>query len=606
MQSGGKSLIGALKVRTSLILVLVFFFFMLISGALLGVLSLKLSNDALREITADDESIRLLDESAGHYREVQVLMGRALSNIIINSDLANSAILSDWSTGADTAANGVLLSEGAAKLVALAETRLGQAHESLDRFSTAAREHLGGNTQVDLVGPAIESFKRLLDQELPPVLVALKAGQIEQYEKLQSEKVEPAELHFEQAAQALRQSQQAFTDQAMVDEAAHLRLVVLIVGVSMVVALLFAVAAYLFLQRVVLRPLRAAGRHFDRIAAGDLTEAIHVPSRNEIGVLYLAMQRMQESLVRMVATVRGGVGEIRLGAQEIFAGNTDLSSRTEQQAASLQQTAASMEQLASTVRQNSDNAAQADQLAKTAVDVAQRGGAAVTSVAETMAGITESSGKMSEIVSVIDGIAFQTNILALNAAVEAARAGEQGKGFAVVAGEVRSLAQRSSQAAKEIKGLIDDSVIRVRQGSERVQDAGRIMGEIVQSVQGVTAIMNEISLASREQADGISQINTAVNDMDHVVQQNAALVQEATSAAGSLQDQAEHLSTAVAAFHLNEGGPVIDVQGGQLGYTPRAGHPALALANDPHAAPSASCPPGGRLSSWGGPAMKRA
>ncbi len=194
-----------------------------------------------------------------------------------------------------------------------------------------------------------------------------------------------------------------------------------------------------------------------------------------------------------------------------------------------------------------------------------------------MTGITQSSGKIAEIVSVIDGIAFQTNILALNAAVEAARAGEQGKGFAVVAGEVRSLAQRSSQAAKEIKGLIDDSVVRVREGSERVQDAGRIMGEIVQSVQGVTAIMNEISSASREQADGISQINAAVTDMDHVVQQNAALVQEAASAAGSLQDQAEHLGTAVAAFRLQEGGPVIDVQGGQLGYTPRAGYPALAL-----------------------------
>src|SRR5690606_9522348 len=180
---------------------------------------------------------------------------------------------------------------------------------------------------------------------------------------------------------------------------------------------------------------------------------------------------------------------------------------------------------------NSDHAAQADQLARTAAEVAVRGGAAVGSVAQTMSGITESSGKIADIVGVIDAIAFQTNILALNAAVEAARAGEQGKGFAVVAGEVRSLAQRSSQAAKEIKALIDDSVGRVREGSERVQDAGRIMTEIVQSVQGVTAILNEISAASREQADGISQINTAVSDMDHVVQQNAALVQEAASAA---------------------------------------------------------------------------
>ena len=576
MQSGGKSLIGALKVRTSLILVLVFFFFMLISGALLGVLSLKMNNDALQEISADDEAVSLLDESVDRYRTIQVLMGRTLGSIVVNSDLANSAILSEWATdGQSGGANG--LSDSSRALISLVEQRLVQARESLGRFRTVAEAHMTDGEQGRQIEQIIQIYTQLLDKELPSVLEQLKAGNIEQYETLQSGSVEPVERKFEQAVQALKQHQQDLTDQAVADEAAHLRLVILIVGVSMGVALLFAVAAYLFLQRVVLRPLRLAGRHFDRIAAGDLTEAIQVPSSNEIGVLYLAMQRMQESLVRMVSTVRNGVGEIRLGSQEIFAGNTDLSGRTEQQAASLQQTAASMEQLASTVRQNSDHAAQADQLAKKAADVAQRGGVAVTSVAETMTGITQSSSKIAEIVSVIDGIAFQTNILALNAAVEAARAGEQGKGFAVVAGEVRSLAQRSSQAAKEIKGLIDDSVVRVREGSERVQDAGRIMGEIVQSVQGVTAIMNEISSASREQADGISQINSAVNDMDHVVQQNAALVQEAASAAGSLQEQAEHLSEAVAAFRLQEGGQVIDVQGGQLGYTPRAGQPALAL-----------------------------
>ncbi|MDY0310373.1 MAG: methyl-accepting chemotaxis protein, partial [Castellaniella sp.] len=570
MLSGGKSFIGALKVRTSLVLVLVFFFFMLIAGALLGVLSLKMNNDSLRGIIADYETVRLLDESVVHYRDAQVLSGRALSSIVVNSDLVNSAILSEWAADGQQAGASTL-SEGAKALIAASESHLDKARELFGQFRSAAQEYMTEGGQAGLIEPVVQRYTQLLDKDLPSALAQLKAGHIEQYDALLSGQLGPQEQQFEQAVQALTQQQQAVTAQAVADEAAHLRLVILIVSVSMVVALLFSMAAYLFLQRVVLRPLRVAGRHFDRIAAGDLTEPIEVPSRNEIGVLYLAMQRMQESLVRMVATVRNGVGEIRVGAQEIFAGNTDLSSRTEQQAASLQQTAASMEQLASTVRQNSDHAAQADQLAKTAADVAQRGGVAVSSVAETMTGITQSSGKIAEIVNVIDGIAFQTNILALNAAVEAARAGEQGKGFAVVAGEVRSLAQRSSQAAREIKDLIDDSVERVREGSARVQDAGRIMDEIVQSVQGVTAIMDEISSASREQADGISQINSAVNDMDNVVQQNAALVQEAASAAGSLQDQAEHLSAAVAAFRLQEGGQVIDAQGGALGYTPRAG-----------------------------------
>ena len=578
MQSGGKSLLGALKVRTSLILVLVFFFVMLISGALLGVLSLKMNNDSLRDIVADNASVSQLNESVNGYREVQILMGRALSNIVINSDLANAAIQSQWnSTDDDPGATEVVLTDDAKRLISLAGARRILAQDAILRFQEVAQENTSDPDLRKLIDQVAQSSAVLLDEALPPVLDALEAGRIDEYEKLQSSQVTPAERQFDMVAQVYKQQQTEMTEQAVAAEALHLQRVIIIVGVSMGVALLFAIAAYLFLQRVVLQPLRQAGRHFDRIAAGDLTEPIHVPSRNEIGVLYLAMQRMQDSLVRMVSSVRNGVGEIRLGAQEIFAGNTDLSSRTEQQAASLQQTAASMEQLSSTVRQNSDNAAQADQLAKQAADVAQRGGAAVSSVAQTMSGITDSSSKISEIVSVIDGIAFQTNILALNAAVEAARAGEQGKGFAVVAGEVRSLAQRSAQAAKEIKGLIDDSVVRVREGSARVEDAGRIMSDIVQSVQGVTAILNEISSASREQADGISQINTAVSDMDHVVQQNAALVQEAASAAGSLQDQAEHLSTAVAAFRLQTGGAVIDVEAGQLGYTPSAGQPALAL-----------------------------
>ncbi|MFY4405877.1 methyl-accepting chemotaxis protein [Achromobacter dolens] len=335
----------------------------------------------------------------------------------------------------------------------------------------------------------------------------------------------------------------------------YLALVLVILAVSL--------GAFLFMNRVVLRPLRAVGESFDRIAGGDLTTRVEVQSTNEIGALMAAVKRMQESLARTVSTVRRGVDEINVGSREISAGNTDLSSRTEEQAASLEETAASMEELASTVKQNADNARQANQLAASASDVAERGGSAVAEVVNTMQGISASSRKISEIVSVIDGIAFQTNILALNAAVEAARAGEQGKGFAVVAGEVRSLAQRSAQAAKEIKGLIEDSVSKVGAGSQQVERAGATMQEIVASVKRVTDIMGEISAASEEQSSGIDQVNRAVSQMDEVTQQNAALVEEAAAAAGSLQEQAQRLAEAVAVFKINAG-DVIEVPARQL------------------------------------------
>ncbi|OZI18425.1 methyl-accepting chemotaxis protein [Bordetella genomosp. 9] len=333
--------------------------------------------------------------------------------------------------------------------------------------------------------------------------------------------------------------------------------------VMVIFALLLTVACWLVLSRLVLRPLREAGQHFDKIAAGDLSQHVEVRSTNEIGLLYSAVRRMQESLTRTVSAVRRGVDEINVGSREISAGNTDLSSRTEQQAASLEETAASMEELASTVKQNAENARQANQLAASASDVAERGGSAVAEVVNTMQEISGSSRKISEIVSVIDGIAFQTNILALNAAVEAARAGEQGKGFAVVAGEVRSLAQRSAQAAKEIKSLIEDSVTKVGAGSQQVERAGATMQEIVASVKRVTDIMGEISAASEEQSSGIDQVNRAVSQMDEVTQQNAALVEEAAAAAGSLQEQAQRLAEAVSVFRINEG-QVIDVPAQQL------------------------------------------
>lgn len=287
-----------------------------------------------------------------------------------------------------------------------------------------------------------------------------------------------------------------------------------------------------------------------RIAAGDLTVAIDTKPNDTTSLLF-AMKAMRDSLVKIVGQVRSGTDTISTASGQIAAGNLDLSSRTEEQASSLEETASSMEELTSTVKQNADNARQANQLAQSASEVAMKGGDVVGQVVNTMESITNSSKKIVDIIGVIDGIAFQTNILALNAAVEAARAGEQGRGFAVVASEVRSLAQRSASAAKEIKSLISDSVEKVEEGSMLVEQAGTTMHEIVDSVKRVTDIMVEITEASREQSSGIDQINNAISQMDQVTQQNAALVEEAAAAAESLQDQSRNLVQVVGIFKLD-------------------------------------------------------
>jgi methyl-accepting chemotaxis protein-1 (serine sensor receptor) len=303
-------------------------------------------------------------------------------------------------------------------------------------------------------------------------------------------------------------------------------------------------------SRTITRPIREAVQVATVVAGGDLTSRIEVRSRDEIGQLMQALRTMNESLSNVVGDVRRGTDIIASASSQIAAGSQDLSSRTEEQASSLEQTAASMEELTSTVRQNADNALQANQLAVQASAVAVRGGDVVHQVVETMDSISSSSRRIVDIIGVIDGIAFQTNILALNAAVEAARAGEQGRGFSVVASEVRGLAQRSATAAREIKGLIEDSVARIDAGGTLVTEAGRTMEEIMQSVRRVTDIMGAISAASQEQTAGIDQINQAVTQMDEVTQQNAALVEQASAAAQSLQAQAGHLVRAVSIFTL--------------------------------------------------------
>lgn len=324
-----------------------------------------------------------------------------------------------------------------------------------------------------------------------------------------------------------------------------------LIGAGLLAALL-SIGAGVWVVKGVTKPLREAVSFANAVAKGDLTHSIDTSGADEIAELKRAMSGMEGSLASLVIRVRQGSEGVATASAEIASGNADLSARTESQASALEQTAASMEELGSTVQQNADNAREANQLAIQASDVAARGGAVVGQVVETMKGINESSKKIADIISVIDGIAFQTNILALNAAVEAARAGEQGRGFAVVAAEVRSLAGRSAEAAREIKGLISASVERVEHGTVLVDKAGSTMQEVVSSIQRVTSIMGEISNSSQEQSVGMAQVGEAITSLDQTTQQNAALVEQMAAAAESLKGQANDLVLAVSVFHVKD------------------------------------------------------
>jgi methyl-accepting chemotaxis protein len=355
-------------------------------------------------------------------------------------------------------------------------------------------------------------------------------------------------------------------------------------------ALVSGIASAWTIRRSLLRRLGGqpdyAAAIVTSIAAGDLAVSIVTKTDDRTSLLF-AMKGMRDSLVDIVAQVRAGTETIALASTEIAAGNMDLSARTERQAGTLEETASAMEELTGTVRQNADNARQANMLAESASEVAVRGGAVVAQVVETMASINESSKRIVDIIGVIDGIAFQTNILALNAAVEAARAGEQGRGFAVVATEVRSLAQRSASAASEIKGLIGSSVARVEAGARLVDEAGTTMEEIVNSVKRVTDIMSEISHASQEQSTGIESVNRAVGEMDQATQQNAALVEQATSAAASLQNEAENLASLVGVFKLDGSRAPVVMPPPRVAVQPATRPPAKALVPRPIARPPA-------------------
>jgi methyl-accepting chemotaxis protein len=434
--------------------------------------------------------------------------------------------------------------------------------------------------------------------EVRKQVFALRDGgqSLQQVSDLVERNMKPALLAYDTKVAELAARQTRLFNQAKdrVDQTvASSRTILVAVGSAALVV--GAVLAY-FLSRSITDPLREAVEVARAVAAGDLSRKVEVHSRDETGQLMEALKSMTDNLNRIVARVRAGTDTIATASAEIAAGNQDLSARTEQQAGALEETASSMEELTGTVQQNAENAHQGNQLAVCASEIAIKGGSVVSQVVETMSAINDSAHKIEDIISVIDGIAFQTNILALNAAVEAARAGEQGRGFAVVASEVRSLAQRSAAAAKEIKTLIDDSVEKVEAGSRLVNQAGATIQEVVGSVQRVTGIMSQIASASKEQSDGIEQVNQAIGQMDQVTQQNAALVEEASAAAASMREQAASLAEAVSIFKID--GLAVQAVAAPARAVAVPARPRLELARQQQATPARRAPTTAGEDSW--------
>ena len=435
----------------------------------------------------------------------------------------------------------------AKKVLIRAQELLAGAKKSWSAFQETPKD---GVDQA-IIDDVTARFNTLLHDGVEPEFAAAQAGDIAGYHAIADTKISPMFVAYDQAANVVLKRRQEHAEALQDSSDAQISLMSgLIIGVT-VLALVLVVLIRFALRGLIVQPISDAIGHFERIAEGDLAHRVRPLGSNEIGRLFAGIDKMQEAMISMVKAIHTGTESIDVGAREISIGNTDLSQRTEEQASSLQQTASSMEQLTGTVRQNTENARQASQLAVNASDIAMRGGQVVSEVVTTMQDIATSSNKVVDIIGVIEGIAFQTNILALNAAVEAARAGEQGRGFAVVAGEVRSLAQRSAAAAKEIKALIGDSADKVASGSELVGRAGSTMDEIVQAVRRVTDIMGEISAASEEQSTGIEGVNRALTQMDDVTQQNAALVEEAAAAAASLEEQTRQLKSVVGKWRVD-------------------------------------------------------
>ncbi len=473
------------------------------------------------------------------------------------------------------------------------------ARAAMDAILVKLRASLHNPKAIELLAQ-MEKETALYKAGQDAMIKHLEAEEVDEARALLGEDLGPLLMRLKRATSEQTALQVAIADEAARDAAATYRNTSLLMWGLGGVALLLSVLAAWAITRSITRPLAQALTVANTVAAGDLTSRIEVTTHDETGQLLQALKTMNENLARTVGTVRVGTDTIAVAAAEVAAGSHDLSIRTEQQAAALEEAASSMEELTATVRQNADNARQANVMAGLASSVASRGGDVIEQVVGTMDGINASSNKINDIIGVIDGIAFQTNILALNAAVEAARAGEQGRGFAVVAGEVRNLAQRSAAAAREIKGLIQDSNGKVAEGGKLVAQAGQTMREIVDSVRSVTDIMTGISAASLEQTAGIEQINQAVAQMDEGTQQNAALVEEAAAAATSMREQAALLAQAVAVFQIDEA----QRQGAAVAVA--APQPVAPVRAVPAPAPAAAPAPASAPAPTPAPALRKA
>ncbi|MBV6323497.1 methyl-accepting chemotaxis protein [Duganella violaceipulchra] len=476
----------------------------------------------------------------------------ALTDHMINEKIRDERLIAEWGKIIEVNA---ARTTGAWMVADPADQKKleGMMAESSGR-ATKIQDQIGAGIEDEELKPL---FKKVLDTRKTyteirkAVFAAKNAGDLEKGRSLYEGDMAQSRVLYLDALKKFADKQSDLLDQAAVEiqqQYTSGRTLLVLLGLA---AIVMGVFAAWWITRTITHPINEAVKVAETVSSGDLTSDIQVSSSDETGQLMNALKTMNTSLVNIVGQVRNGTDLMAHASTEIAAGNHDLSSRTEQQASSLQETASSMEELTSTVRFNAENAREANKLAVTASEIASRGGAVVGEVVSTMGSINDSSRKIVDIISVIDSIAFQTNILALNAAVEAARAGEQGRGFAVVASEVRNLAQRSAAAAKDIKGLIDDSVLKVAQGSDLVDKAGQTMSEIVVSIGRVTQIMTQISHASEEQSIGIAQVNDAITQMDQVTQQNAALVEEAAAAAESMQEQSAKLADVVSVFKLD-------------------------------------------------------